>query len=468
MLSKVRSFADEHRILMRGDRIVAGVSGGADSTALFYVLCALRKERGFSFSVLHVHHGIRGAEADRDEAFVLALAEKYGVPARSVRIDVPGRAREMGLGYEEAGRILRRDALECEMEARGANRIALAHHRDDLAETVLMNLARGTGLAGLAGIRPAAGTYVRPLLGVGRAEIEAYLAGLGADYVTDSTNLENAYTRNRMRNEILPALENYVNRRAGEHIASAAEEAAEAFSYISREAERKFEEQAAVTAGPDGRREILLPESLLAGEEPLLAGLCVRFSFLRLKGTLKDVTREHAGSVTGLLGKETGKEVHLPYGLCAVRTAEGIRIGERGKADKKAEEIPLAVPGRTVFGEWTFTAEFLPGTGRIREENKCTKWIDYDKIKGNLVVRTRRDGDFIVIHPDGRKKSISNLMTDSKTARPERDRLPLLAAGPEVLLVPGIRTGESLRVGAETVRALRIEAVRDGGKATNE
>ena len=117
-------------------RIGLAVSGGADSTALFYVLLALREERGFSFSVLHVHHGIHGAEADRDEAFVLALAGRYGIPAHSVRIDVPGEAAKMGLGLEEAGRILRRRALAAEMEALNANRIALAHHRDDVAETV--------------------------------------------------------------------------------------------------------------------------------------------------------------------------------------------------------------------------------------------------------------------------------------------------------------------------------------------
>ncbi|MEE3437660.1 MAG: tRNA lysidine(34) synthetase TilS, partial [Lachnospiraceae bacterium] len=154
MLSKIRKFADENKLLLRGDRIVAGISGGADSTALFYVLVMLREERGFSFSVLHVHHGIRGAEADRDEAFVLALARKYDVPARSVRINVPEEAAKMGLGLEEAGRILRRKALLDETDRLHANRIALAHHRDDLAETVLMNLARGTGLAGIAGIRP--------------------------------------------------------------------------------------------------------------------------------------------------------------------------------------------------------------------------------------------------------------------------------------------------------------------------
>ncbi len=457
MLSEVRTFADENQLLLRGERIVAGVSGGADSAALFYVLLALGEERGFSFSVLHVHHGIRGAEADRDEAFVLDLAKKHGIFARSVRVNVPEEAEKMGLGLEEAGRILRRRELLREMEAQGADRIALAHHRDDLAETVLMNLARGTGLAGLAGIRPKAGPFIRPLLSVGRAEIEAYLADIGAAYVTDSTNLENAYTRNRVRNEILPALSTYVNRRAGEHIAAAAAEAAEAFDCINALAERKFKEQAVLA-----EEEVFLPESLLAGEPAVIAGALVRFSFSELRGTLKDVTREHVRSVLALLHKEAGKEVHLPYGLLAVREPGGIRIESRRKPEAAAEEIPLAVPGRTNWGEWTFTAEFLPQTGLIREENKCTKWIDYDKIKGNLVVRGRKNGDFIVIHPDGRRKSISNLMTDKKVPQRERDRLPLIASGEEVLLVPGIRTGESCRVDGETVRALRIGAVKKG------
>ena len=468
MLSKVRMFADENRLLLRGDRIIAGVSGGADSTALFYVLLALREERGFSFSVLHVHHGIRGAEADRDEAFVLALADRYGVPAHSVRIDVPGEAAKMGLGLEEAGRILRRRALAAEMEALNANRIALAHHRDDVAETVLMNLARGTGLAGLAGIRPEAGAFIRPLLGVARADIEAYLASLGASYVSDATNAENEYTRNRVRNEILPALVSCVNPRASEHIAAAAEEAAHAVSFMNAAAKERFRAKAQVSETPEGKTEVLLPEALLAGEDTVIAGLFVRFSFLETAGTLKDVTREHARSVLALLDKENGKEVHLPYGLSARRVPEGILIGPVRRPESGQKEALLPVPGHVRWGEWDFFAEFVPQTLRIPAENKYTKWIDYDKIKGSLVIRTRRDGDYIVIHPDGRKKSVSNLMTDRKVARHERDRLPLAALGREVLLVPGVRTGESFRVDGGTRRVLRIRAEKDGKEKTNE
>lgn len=468
MLSKIRKFADENKLLLRGDRIVAGISGGADSTALFYVLVTLREERGFSFSVLHVHHGIRGEEADRDEAFVLALARKYDVPARSVRINVPEEAKKMGLGLEEAGRILRRKALLDETDRLHANRIALAHHRDDLAETVLMNLARGTGLAGIAGIRPVSGLFIRPLLCVSREEIEAYLADLGAAFVTDSTNAENEYTRNRVRNEILPALEKYVNPKAGEHIARAAEEAARAYAYMERLALKRYRAKARIRTDAEGEREVLLPEELIAGEDPLIAGLCVRFSFSEITGTLKDITREHAESVLALFLRENGKEVHLPYGLRALRVPEGVLVGKLKKEEPAFEEIPLPVPGCVRAGEWTFYADFVPQTPQIPEEKKYTKWIDYDKIKGNPAVRTRRNGDYIVIHPDGRKKTISNLMTDSKLRRSERDRLPLVVLGQEVLLVPGVRTGESLRVDGGTVRVLRISAKKDGKEETNE
>ena len=174
----------------------------------------------------------------------------------------------MGLGLEEAGRILRRKALLDETDRLHANRIALAHHRDDLAETVLMNLARGTGLAGIAGIRPVSGLFIRPLLCVSREEIEAYLADLGAAFVTDSTNAENEYTRNRVRNEILPALEKYVNPKAGEHIARAAEEAARAYAYMERLALKRYRAKARIRTDAEGEREVLLPEELIAGEDP--------------------------------------------------------------------------------------------------------------------------------------------------------------------------------------------------------
>lgn len=194
----------QYSLFSQGDRIAVGVSGGADSVALLRFLAALRPQFGWDLVVCHIHHGLRGAEADRDECFVRALAEQLGLPCAVSRIDAAALALRDHISVEEAGRTARY-AFFAQTAGEGG-RIATAHTLDDSIETVLMNLVRGTGLRGLCGIPRIRGNIVRPLLDCTRAEVEDYLGTLGQPYCTDSTNLTDDYTRNRIRHDILPRL----------------------------------------------------------------------------------------------------------------------------------------------------------------------------------------------------------------------------------------------------------------------
>lgn len=194
----------QYSLFSQGDRIAVGVSGGADSVALLRFLAALRPQFGWDLVVCHIHHGLRGAEADRDERFVRALAEQQGLPCAVSRIDAAALALRDHISVEEAGRMARY-AFFAQTAGEGG-RIATAHTLDDSIETVLMNLVRGTGLRGLCGIPRIRGNIVRPLLDCTRAEVEDYLGALGQPYCTDSTNLTDDYTRNRIRHDILPRL----------------------------------------------------------------------------------------------------------------------------------------------------------------------------------------------------------------------------------------------------------------------
>ncbi len=194
----------QYSLFSQGDRIAVGVSGGADSVALLRFLAALRPQFGWDLVVCHIHHGLRGAEADRDECFVRALAEQLGLPCAVSRIDAAALALRDHISVEEAGRTARY-AFFAQTAGEGG-RIATAHTLDDSIETVLMNLVRGTGLRGLCGIPRIRGNIVRPLLDCTRAEVEDYLGALGQPYCTDSTNLTDDYTRNRIRHDILPRL----------------------------------------------------------------------------------------------------------------------------------------------------------------------------------------------------------------------------------------------------------------------
>lgn len=194
----------QYSLFSQGDRIAVGVSGGADSVALLRFLAALRPQFSWDLVVCHIHHGLRGAEADRDECFVRALAEQLGLPCAVSRIDAAALALRDHISVEEAGRMARYAFFA--QTAGEEGRIATAHTLDDSIETVLMNLVRGTGLRGLCGIPRIRGNIVRPLLDCTRAEVEDYLGALGQPYCTDSTNLTDDYTRNRIRHDILPRL----------------------------------------------------------------------------------------------------------------------------------------------------------------------------------------------------------------------------------------------------------------------
>ena len=189
--------------VMQGDRIAVGLSGGADSVCLLLLLCGAREELGLDICAVHVHHGLRGAEADEDLSFAKELAERLGVEFESVRIDAREIARSKGVSVEEAGRGARYEALR---RRAAGGLVAVGHHLDDQAETILMNIVRGSGLAGAAGMDWRSGDIIRPLLSVPRTEIEEWLRERGQSWRTDSTNLSDDYTRNRIRHSVMPVL----------------------------------------------------------------------------------------------------------------------------------------------------------------------------------------------------------------------------------------------------------------------
>ena len=203
---QVKEYCDRHQMLERGDRVVLGVSGGADSVCLLFVLLALRRELDLQLHVVHVNHGIR-IEAGEDAAYVSALCEAHQVPFYLYEKDIPALAKEWSCSEEEAGRRVRYEAFEEVLRQQCCQKIAVAHNSNDRAETMLFHLFRGTGLTGLAGIRPVRGQIIRPLLCVDRAQIETYLTEKQISYRHDATNDCDDYTRNKIRHHILPYAE---------------------------------------------------------------------------------------------------------------------------------------------------------------------------------------------------------------------------------------------------------------------
>lgn len=258
LMLEIKRYIEANQLIRPGDGVLVGLSGGPDSVFLLYALHTLQARMGFTLRAVHVHHGIRGAEADRDEAFSEKLCAKLDIPFQAVHVAAPAYAAQHGLSLEEAARILRYEALEAarqQLTQATAAWIAVAHHLDDQAETVLHNLVRGAGLRGLAGMENRRNHVIRPLLSIKREDILKWLKQYDIPYVTDSTNADPHYTRNRIRSTVLPELRE-INPEASAHIAHSAALLREADAFFHALALQYVDAHATLTVAPDSANAI--------------------------------------------------------------------------------------------------------------------------------------------------------------------------------------------------------------------
>ena len=338
MQKQTEIYMKQNHMTRPGDGVLVGLSGGADSVGLLLVLWKLRETLQISLRALHVHHGLRGAEADRDAAFSRMLCERLEVPFYEFRIDAAKEALDRKCSVEEAGRLARyrlyeETARAWEEEIRRVH-IATAHHADDNAETVLFNLFRGSGLTGLSGIAPVRGRIIRPLLWAQRSEIQTWLRQQGQDWVEDSTNQESEYSRNWLRNELLPAVEERLNAQAVRHIDQAGRRIRQADAYLEEVAEEWLQKHA-----PDGKADA----GALAEQAEIVQGYIVRRLFLKSKMPLRDVTETHVQAVRELLHQGTGKSISLPHGFRAVNIYGFLEVRRRNH-DRQRRDDDLISP----------------------------------------------------------------------------------------------------------------------------
>lgn len=453
-MKRVIDYIRQQGLIEKGDRVAAGLSGGADSVCLLFVLKNLCEELDFSLSAIHVNHGIRGEEAERDEEFVKNLCDQLAIPLGIYRADVRGMAKKEKLSLEEAGRKARYEAFDAYAGEHKTTKIALAHHKNDLAETMLYHLARGTGLAGLAGIRPVRGMVIRPLLCMNREEIEHYLKERHIKYVTDSTNACFDYTRNRIRHGIVASLTENVNSRAVEHMAQTAQTVCDAEDYLAAQAEKSMSRCA--TTEEDG----VLFRDTFRREPAILQMYMLRAGIKKTADTLRDIARPHLLAVCSLFEKEVGKEVTLPGGIVAQRTYDGVRLGKmQEKREKTSDCCRLLIPGRQKLGEIEIICEIEANKGQIIPQKTYTKWLDYDTIKDSLDFRTRKQGDYLVVNHEGGRKKLKDYLIDEKVPKNKRDELCLLAAGSDILWVLGYRISEKYKIRSETKEILKIQVL---------
>lgn len=460
-LRNVARTIDRFSLIGEGERVLVALSGGADSVALLTALHRLAPGRGWTLAAAHLHHGLRGAGADRDEAFARSLADRAGIPLISRRLE-PGILRERkGRSLEEAARDARYRFLREAAESFRARRIALGHHRGDQAETVLMNLLRGSGIEGLKGMRPLRdGLLVRPLLRVTREEILAFLEGEGIAFREDETNRDERFFRNRVRNHLLPLLASRYNRRVEEALAQLAEIALREDDYLERAVRETLER---LCPDQGGALFEIDRKGLLEAHE------AVRYRAVKtLLGRLAPGRRVGHGHVEAVLALAAGTRpqgaVHLPGGVWALREYDALCLTTRvpGAA---AYEFAVAVPGRVEIPGAGCRLRFSlepPASGRLSVRAVL---FDADRVAWPLSVRSPRPGDRIRPRGLGGTKKLQDLFTDRKVPRSRRDRIPVLLDQNGILWVAGVCRGDGAPVGSETVRVLRVEMEETGPAA---
>lgn len=473
MLEKVRKYMEFHHMLEVGDKVVIGVSGGADSLCLFHLLQELREGYDLSLFVVHVHHGIRGAEADKDAEYVKVLCQKYEVPFYVFKENIPKMARECGMSEEEAGRKYRYECFYQVMERVGADKLATAHHMDDQAETVLFHLIRGTKISGMTGIAPVNNKIIRPLLSCRKKEIVNWLLKREITWREDETNKDNHYTRNKLRNQVIPVLKE-MNEQAVSHIAEFAGYMTEYEKFFQKEVQKYLAEYVIFEA--DAKR-CQVNRIHLRQQERILSEAVIYEMLVFICGAKKDISKEHVEAVYGQLHNQSGKKVMLPYQAEAEISYEKLII--RKCFERKEDVWNRAIVVKDLIErkqELNFT---LPSGGCLtvrilnmeemeekqREEivntvsnskNNYTKLFDCDTIRDTLYVRTPDSEDYFIMNEKGNRKKLSRYFIDHKVPLEDRKHKIVVAKEHEILWVIGERRGETYKIKNNTKYVLLL------------
>ncbi|MCD8326022.1 MAG: tRNA lysidine(34) synthetase TilS [Lachnospiraceae bacterium] len=504
MTQKVLDYIEKQHMLAKGEKILVGLSGGMDSVALLHLLLGIREKYSLEILALHVNHGIR-EEAGEDEAFCAQLCEEMKVPFMCCRIEAGKLSQTLGAGLEEAARNARYEILEQYRQEYGCHKIAIAHHANDNAETMLFQLFRGSGLKGLSGIAAVRGCIIRPFLCVSREEISRYMRDHGLKHVEDASNQDMNYTRNQIRARVVPLAEE-ICEGAVEHMGNCVAQLRDIWEYLNGQATAFLEANAVFD-----EKGATIPLKKLRELPVALQREVLMESVGRVYGSRKDITFVHIENMRELSEKDGQKDYDLPHGLLARKSYLDFRIykkniqfsgdDERCKASQEMKKDLLLSGNDIGYAALPGVKKQPPGTedsacevplegeislpdgskvifktlssDKMREklnnipQNDCTKWFDCDKINDHLLLRHRHPGDYLVVREDGASKCLQDYLVNEKVPREKREGMWLLADGAHILWVIGYRISMEYKVTPETKNILEVhlEEKTDGGKS---
>lgn len=417
MLNEIKNTIKKYRLIEDGDGIVIGLSGGADSVCLTHALWQLKDELGIRLYTAHMNHCLRGDAADRDESFAVEFSDKLGIECITERKNVKAYAKENSISEEMAGRELRYAFFECVRKKFSLNKIATAHNKNDNAETILMNFVRGSTITGLCGIPYKRGNIIRPIAEISRKEIEAYCRENGLEYVTDATNNELIYTRNKIRLELIPKIQNELNSGFINTVTRNAALISEENDYLEQKADE------IVNLAKNNFLSIKNLDCHIAIKRRVI------LKMMKSAG-IKNISSDYVEAVIRLVNaNKSGSSVNLPGSNIAKIQYNNLFIGCETKKTLPFEyNIPIGTDVYIAELDITVRTEFAEGSGVIKADKNSV-----------ITIRNRRDGDFF--YPDGMegKKKLKDYFIDNKIPRDMRDSIGLLTVNNEIACILGKR-----------------------------
>ncbi|MFC1962245.1 tRNA lysidine(34) synthetase TilS [Chloroflexota bacterium] len=466
LAQRILRFIRQHRLTTGGQRLIVAVSGGPDSVCLLHILLKLRQELDVELHVAHLNHRIRGADAEEDAGYTVALAQKLNLPATIAERDVPAYRKQWRLSPEEAAREVRYAFLAEVAQDCGAASVAVGHTRDDHVETVLMHLIRGSGTGGLRGLLPrqryqasdSGLSIIRPLLEVSREETAAYCLAHQLQPRQDTSNLSLSPLRNRIRLELLPLLKGY-NPKVVDALRRCASIAADETDFLDREIAKQ--------EGEVSQRQgevIIFQKAAFKMLPAALQRHLLRRSIEGLAGNLKDLEAKHIEDILEALGKPTGKKITLPGGLTFTIEYNGYRLGLDAEAliplPELETEQELNIPGITRFSGWQIAATIAERKQPAEEKGVYTASFDFDRVGRIISVRRRHPGDRFQPLGMSAPKKLNEFMIDAKIPRSWRKRIPIITSPGQILWVVGYRIDERAKVTDTTRRVLHLKVER--------
>lgn len=447
VLSTIRKFS----MLAGGEKVLTGLSGGPDSVCLLYVLHCLKDSLSLNLMALYIDHGLRHDETKQEIDFCKRLCKELSVDILIESIEVRSYAKEKGFTVQEAARELRYQTFERVAKDTGIQKIALGHTMDDQLETFFMRFFRGSGPKGLSGIPPVRGIIIRPLIEIGREDIEEFLNEKGVVFIIDSSNLKKDYMRNRLRLSLIPEI-----KKINPHIVQTVSRTTE----ILREEERYFDIIVAktmmklISRKTDTRIELFL--SPLEVMDRVILRRVLRRAIGETRG-LRGIEFIHIEDIIGLVkhGRQ-GDRLYLPGGLRAVKDYSTLIL--TSEVPRKLSAVTLNIPGEVVLKEIGAVIKASVEDKVERFGNRRTTAVfDADKTGSKLIIRARENGDFFYPVGFGRRKKLQDYFVDEKVQRDERDSVPVVLKGNNIVWIAGYRGDERFKVSDTTRTFLKLE-----------